>query len=61
MQRKRPFSSSPSLKCALREIDCRINYEPKNESRSLLAVDIQGYQRGGFCIVADKFVPFFIF
>ena len=23
----------------------------KNESRSLLAVDIQGHQRGGFCIV----------
>ena len=22
----------------------------KNESRSLLAVDIQGHQRGGFCI-----------
>ena len=34
MQRKRPFSSSPSLKCALREIDCRINYEPENESIS---------------------------
>ena len=23
----------------------------KNESRSLLAVDIQGHQRGGFCVV----------
>ena len=25
----------------------------KNESRSLLAVDIQGHQRGGFCILSE--------
>ena len=42
------FSSSLSLKCALRESGCRIGYEPtKNELRSLSAVDIQGDQRGG--------------
>ena len=29
----------------------------KNESRSLLAVDIQGHQRGGFCIVPGAVVP----
>ena len=39
------------FKSALRESGCRIGYEPtKNESRSLLAVDIHGHQRGGFCI-----------
>ena len=27
----------------------------KNESRSVLAVDIQGHQRGGFCIVPRKY------
>ena len=26
----------------------------KNESRSLLVVDIQGHQRGGFCIVTQN-------
>ena len=38
------------------ESRCRIGYGPtKNESRSLLAVDILGHQRGGFCICAgDK-------
>ena len=45
-------SSSLSFKCALRESGCRTGYEPtKNELRSILAVDIQGNQRGGFCIV----------
>ena len=35
----------------LRESGCRIGYElTKNELRSLSAVDIQGHQRGGFCI-----------
>ena len=35
----------------LRESGCRIGDEPtKNELRSLSAVDIQGHQRGGFCI-----------
>ena len=39
-------------KCALRKSSCRIGYEPtKNELRSLSAVDIQGHQSGGFCIV----------
>ena len=39
-------------KYALRESGCRIGHEPtKNELRSLSAVDIQGHQRGGFCIV----------
>ena len=28
----------------------------ENESRSLLAVDIQGHQRGGFCIVPSSLV-----
>ena len=46
-------SSNLSFKCALRESGCRIGYEPtKNELRSLLAVDIQGHQRGGFCILS---------
>ena len=47
------FSSSLSLKCALRESGCRIVYElTKDESRLLPAVDIQGHQcGGGFCIV----------
>ena len=45
-------SSSLLFKCALRESGCRIGYEPmKDELRSLSAVDIQGHQRGGFCIV----------
>ena len=45
-------SSSLSFKCTLREGGCRIRYEPmKNELRSLSAVDFQGYQRGGSCIV----------
>ena len=40
--------------CALRESGCRIGYEPtKNELRSSSAVDIQGHQRGGFCIVPN--------
>ena len=44
-----------SLECALRENGCRIGYEPtKNELRSLSAVDIQGHQCGGFCIVQDS-------
>ena len=44
-------SSSFSFKCALRESGCRTGYEPtKNHVRSLSAVDIQGHQRGGFCI-----------
>ena len=30
--------------------------DDKNESRSLLAVDIKGYQRGGFCIVPRKYI-----
>ena len=48
-------SSSLSFKCALRESGCRIGYEPKkNELRSLSAVDIQGHQRGGFCIVPNN-------
>ena len=47
-------SSGPSFKCALRESGCRIGYEPtKNESRSLSAVEIQGHQRGGFCITGS--------
>ena len=55
--RKQFFSSSLALKCALRESSCRIGYEPtKNESRSLLAVDIQGHQCGGFCIVPEEAV-----
>ena len=46
------FSSSLSFKCALRESGCRNGYEPtKNEYGSLLAVDVQGNQRGGVCIV----------
>ena len=48
------MASSPSLslKCALRESGCRIGCGPtKNELRSLSAVDVQGHQRGGFCIV----------
>ena len=46
-------SSSLSFKCALRESACRIGYEPtKDELRSLSAVDIQGHQRGVFCIVS---------
>ena len=45
------ISSSLSFKCALRESDCRIGYEPtKNELRSLSAVDFQGRQRGGFSL-----------
>ena len=50
-------SSRLSFKCALRESGCRIGYEPtKNELRSLSAVNIQGHQRGGFCIVPKYFI-----
>ena len=46
------YSLTISFKCALRESGCRIGYDPmKDEARSLLAVDIQGHQRGGLCIV----------
>ena len=46
------LSLSLSFKCALRESSCRIGLQAnKNESRSLLAVDIQGHQDGCFCIV----------
>ena len=49
-QDSQSFSSSLSLKYALKEGGCRIGYEPtKSELRSLSAVDIQGHQRGGFC------------
>ena len=32
----------------------------KNDSRSLLAVDIQGYLRGGFCIVPIMIITIMI-
>ena len=47
-------SSSLSFKYAFSECGCGIGYEPtENESRSLLAVDIQGHQCGDFCIVPN--------